>query len=623
MTLNLRSREVRLIERMLSLGGTGGGNVDFSDQWKVLVYDQDCRDIISPLLNVGALRSKGVTLHMLLHSEREAVPDAPAVYFVRPTEANVKRIAEDCKKKLYRAVYLNFVTRIDKSLLESLAQSLVASNSVGSVVQIMDQYLDTIALEPSLFSLNMKGSFEALNAKGVTEAQMKAYMSRVANGLLSTIRVLGALPIIRAPAGGAAEMLAQEVGSLLRENLDPRGAAHSLFAEALASSQHQTRPLMLIFDRSSDMSPLVQHASTYQALVDDLLEHRLNRVTVEVGGKDGQPAKKRTYDLNSQSDAFYALYGGEPFPEAVEANERELAEVSQREAEIRSRPPAGNADLNKGPEGSDLTSAIESLPEILLKKGNLEAHTNVLQAVMAQIATREVPTFFEQEQSIIAAGSVVDKAALLELLRDGSKGGLSDKTRLLLVIALAGGDHSSKSVWDSYETAFESIDKMIAAVNFARKLQTLQRPAGSKALSGSSYAGSQGGTALSSFLNAAGKGAMAAIAKAQSFFTKFSPLYVSQVVESLSEGRSSSDTAHFCTVDPRAKATDMIDVTGTKYSDVYVFVVGGGCYSEFFNLQELRKLSVEAGNTLRSVGYGSTEILSADAFLEQLQSLGS
>ena len=47
---------------------------------------------------MGALRAKGVTLHMLLHSDREAVPDAPAVYFVRPTEANLKRIAEDCAK---------------------------------------------------------------------------------------------------------------------------------------------------------------------------------------------------------------------------------------------------------------------------------------------------------------------------------------------------------------------------------------------------------------------------------------------------------------------------------------------------------------------------------------------
>jgi hypothetical protein len=34
-------------------------------------------------------------------------------------------------------------------------------------------------------------------------------MGRVSGGLVSMVRVLGALPIIRAPTGGAAEMLAQ------------------------------------------------------------------------------------------------------------------------------------------------------------------------------------------------------------------------------------------------------------------------------------------------------------------------------------------------------------------------------------------------------------------------------
>jgi hypothetical protein len=45
--------------------------------------------------------------------------------------------------------------------------------------------------------------------------------------------------------------------------------------------------------------------------------------------------------------------------------------------------------------GKDLSEAIGSLPEILAKKANLEAHTNILQSVMKNIAAREVPTFFE------------------------------------------------------------------------------------------------------------------------------------------------------------------------------------------------------------------------------------
>lgn len=197
--MSLRDKEVQILSRMLTLSGSSETAEDFTDQWKVLVYDQDCRDIISPLMNIGALRQKGVTLHMLLHSDREAVPDAPVVYFVRPTEANVKRITEDCEKQLYRSVYINFVTRIERPLLEKFARDLVASNCVSSVSKIYDQYLDVVALEPSLFTLNIKDSFKAYNDSNLTEADIRSFISRVSTGLLSLVRVMGTLPVIRAP----------------------------------------------------------------------------------------------------------------------------------------------------------------------------------------------------------------------------------------------------------------------------------------------------------------------------------------------------------------------------------------------------------------------------------------
>ena len=37
-------------------------------------------------------------------------------------------------------------------------------------------------------------------------------------------------------------------------------------------------------------------------------------------------------------------------------------------------------------DGRNLSEAIESLPEILLKKANLEAHTNILQVSFAVIS---------------------------------------------------------------------------------------------------------------------------------------------------------------------------------------------------------------------------------------------
>ena len=651
---NIREREIRVISKMLDLAD-GQSQLNFGDQWKVLVYDQACRDIISPLLNVGALRAKGVTLHMLLHSDREAVPDAPAVYFVRPTEANLKRIAEDCAKNLYRSVYLNFVSRIERPLLEKFAQDLVATNCVGMVTKIVDQYLDVIALEPNLFTLNIQKSFVSYNAKGISEKDIQQYMSSVSSGLLSAIRVMGVMPVIRAPPGGAAEMLAQNLGSLLRENIGPRGPASALFGESLSLSQHRSRPLLVVIDRSTDMCPPIQHNASYQALIDDLLEHRLNRVTIDSGskaggaesGKKAMGGAKKTYDLNTQADAFFGIYAGEPFPEAVEANEKELADVSQRESEIRARPGStapvlGAVDLDAvGGQGADLSAAIESLPQILAKKANLEAHTNMLQAVMSKIASREIPTFFEVEQSIVSSGRVSDKAALLSLIRDGGKGSAIDKARLLLVIALTSHNDSAstKEAWAEFETAFvqgcavinpapekQEVDELLTACSFARKLHAMQSGAsvfGTKGGmgGGSSYSQDGENTALSSFLEAAGSKASSLVAKATAFFTKFSPLYVSRVVDLLSEGRSCPENDTFVTIDPRSKPTDLVDVRNQTFSDVIVFVLGGGCYSEYFNLQELRKCSIEAHNTLRTVVYGSTELYNAEGFLAQLTEL--
>lgn len=94
-------------------------------------------------------------------------------------------------------MYLNFVTRIDRPLLEKLAQELTAHNCVSMVSKIYDQYLDVIALEPGMFTLNIKDAFMRYNEPSLSEAQIRGFMSSVATGLLSMVRVLGALPIIR------------------------------------------------------------------------------------------------------------------------------------------------------------------------------------------------------------------------------------------------------------------------------------------------------------------------------------------------------------------------------------------------------------------------------------------
>jgi hypothetical protein len=663
-----------------------------------------------------------------LHSEREPIPDAPAVYFVRPTEANVKRIAEDCAKQLYRTTYLHFISRVERSVMEKLAQELVATNSVSMISKIYDQYLDVIALEPSLFSLNIKDSFSLYNNPALNEQQIRSFMNRVAMGLLSTVRVTGSLPIIRAPPGGAAEMLSREFNTMLRENISVRGPAQSLFEDCLV--QDRARPLMLILDRSSDLFPILQHTSTYQALISDLLDCKLNRVTIDVPDKTSSSAasgatKKKTYDLNTQSDHFLHRFASVPFPEAVENNEKELAEISQLEASLRSKQPSGFDEATavaaaSGSKAKDLSEALENLPEILLRKQTLETHTNLMHAIMKQISTRDIPTYFELEQNLFSMGvRSMDRAAVLALLRDGSKGSLHDKARLLVILAVLGDTYSfSKAGAEEYDAALQQgcaaavtaaagspvptgggsagadaanagpspamIALTLSAVHFLRRLLSLQQQ--SSAFSGGAGVQSQA-SGLQSFFTSR---AASLFAKATAFFTKFSPYYVTRVAHTLAEGRGGVEDETFLTLDPRSVshpngwygpvssggavgtmgASGMSDagsggvVNGvSRFADVIVFVLGGGSYTEYYNLQELvirdagsgssggnlsaRESSVGSAGavgsgsaaggssssssggsgagmaTLRSVLYGTTDMLSGDDFMRQIEALAS
>jgi sec1 family domain-containing protein 1 len=169
------------------------------NQWKILVYDKECRAIISPLLSVAQLRRRGVTLHLLIDSDREPIPDVPVIYFCQPTKQNLARIAQDCANRLYGRAYLNFSTKLDREIMEEFAKLVVQSGSLDSIASVYDQYLDYVCMERHLFTLNRQNSYVNMNGSGATETAMEAQMTEIAYGLFSVVATLGYVPIIRCP----------------------------------------------------------------------------------------------------------------------------------------------------------------------------------------------------------------------------------------------------------------------------------------------------------------------------------------------------------------------------------------------------------------------------------------
>ena len=266
---------------------------------------------------------------------------------------------------------------------------------------------------------------------------------------------------------------------------------------------------------------------------------------------------------------------------------------------------------------------------------------------MKKIASREIPTYFELEQGILTnGGKVIDKSAVITLLKDIHKGVLEDKLRLLLILAIIGDTNMlNKSTIEELDQAFRQgceglsnnnngipsnidIDEALCAVQYIRKLQSLQSNSSMNRLR--SFGGinnMQSNTVLSSLLTTAHSKASSLMAKATSFFIKFTPYYITRVVDNLSEGKSCVEDETFCYFDPRTRDgtntnSNITPPQGQKYSEVIVFVLGGGNYTEYFNLNELLKDKISNGNSsLRSITYGCTDMISGNDFINQLYKL--
>jgi hypothetical protein len=187
-----------------------------------------------------------------LHTARPPLSDVPAIYFVSPTSLNIRRIAQDISQGLYSTYHLSFTSSLPKPLMEEFASSLLSYDPSGAladnVAGVWDQNLDFIVPSQSLFSLlprkvpaqdtsavvsqqggkrkdlvpapkeiDAPASYTILNSPSATETEIEAESERIARGLFSVVVTMGSIPIIRAPRGNAAEMVARKLDAKLRE----------------------------------------------------------------------------------------------------------------------------------------------------------------------------------------------------------------------------------------------------------------------------------------------------------------------------------------------------------------------------------------------------------------------
>jgi hypothetical protein len=434
-------------------------------KWRVLVLDQVCRDILTPLLKVGDLRALGITLLLDIKDEnRQQIPDAPAVYFVLPTEENIQLIVKDCENDLYESIHVNFATSgTPRSLLEKLATELVHRDCTHKVSKVYDQFLNYRCIEQNFFSLDMSQTLSSLLDPTIkNESDIMQLIESISSGIVSACMTLTGtvgssnmvVPLIVYPNGRGtpAELVGQTVEKKLRNTMMNQmlldgslstSAANSSTVISASTNNRNKRPLLIIVDRSIDYTVCLQHQWMYRPIIHDLFSIHLNRINMKPDAESNN--RKKVYEIEPD-DEFWNNNKDLSFPEvaenvgdALDKHKKQLIEFNNKtglkidEKELLNTDTSNTEQNNSNKIMSMNKQIIDQVFQLATHRKRVEMHTNIAHAILQQIDQRQLDKFVNIEESLIK-NEPLDKKVLLELLNSG--GTINDRIRLLCICYL-------------------------------------------------------------------------------------------------------------------------------------------------------------------------------------------
>ena len=413
--------------------------------------------------------------------------------------------------------------------------------------------------------------------------------------------------------------------------------------------------MLILLERSIDFAMPLHHSPIYQSLLHDLLGLKSNHV--EITSADS--GKKQIF-LDHENDEFWRQNAQQPLPKVHDNQSIMLSWYTQKKNEIKkgggninSNTPSTDFDHEmeekKGMEsGHDaLKSVIRSMPQLLKKKEEIDRHQQLMSTISSILDQRSISEYFHLEEALMHSKILdsVQSKSLHDQLSSRTEGSVEDKLRLFLIYYLCHHDVTRSELsqllsklltnggmeayvlpnWEQSKHKLKALQYVVEhkkLLNLGDSLKDAEEKEQDNRTS--STLGSLLGkgqallTTVRGMLPTSGNCTVTRIAK-----LLMNTDVLSSSVNILSTSQSNPHlkdiNKNYTTFDPLLSPNDVQNlekINFQQYDRSIVFVVGGGCYSEYANLMEF------ARNKQRDIIYGATDLVAPNDFLKQLSNLG-
>lgn len=384
---------------------------------KVLLFDEDTSHIASLVYTQTELLKHDVVLIEPLNKcvnkpADEALSILNCVCILRPTSQNIHDLRNELNSPHFNTYYIFFTNVVQKEWLQILAQA----DHCCKVFVVHEIFIDVLALNKRLFSLNIPSCLNTLAGQPIQQLQASRDSSnpaslitqRIVDGLFS---ILCAFKLKTAIRYEATSPLCKAIGERLSSQIDDN---NDLFQSTSAAS------LILLIDRRTDPITPILHNWSYQSLLHEFFGIQNNIVKVP---------NHSAVVLDERTDDFFGKNLNSDLGRLGAAHTELLKSVQEHQI--------NSADIR---DVEALKSFIRTYRIYQDEKSRLQRHTELLSAITSEVnrstITGDMKAFAIIEQDIVTENSQSKQfEQVMSIIRD-SRVTDQDALRVALLFAI-------------------------------------------------------------------------------------------------------------------------------------------------------------------------------------------